>query len=203
MQFDFEWWHWLMMGGGAAMLLGVVSYSGTNLKVPGIVAGILGGLAVGVGIGIVIMMSFGWDLRGQKVITATPPMTPGGNPGGAPAGDKPGTKGGPRGPDAKTQLAGLVDQLELLTRPQGITLTEVERKGIRNALEGLDPKGELSDDDAKTRLTALADALKNHQESLEQAGFRWPGSQPAQLTNSFHAEHLKALQERLAKPAPK
>jgi hypothetical protein len=183
MDFDFEWWHWLMIGGGVAVLLAIVCYSGTNLKVPAIVGGVLGGLAAGVGIGIVIMLAFGWDLHGQKVIVATPPMTPGGNPGGAPPGDKPGPKkGGPRGPDAKTQLAGLVARLDLLTQPQSITLTDAERQKIRAALEGLDPKGQLSDDDAKDRLNALVDALKNHQATLEAAGFRWPGAPSPAVT---------------------
>jgi hypothetical protein len=121
-------------------------------------------------------------------------------------------KGGMGGGGAqpKAQLAGLVDKLDLLTaRPLAIQLTDEQRAKIAEQLKGLDEAKDLTDEEAKKRLDALMETLKPYRETLEAAGYRWPGAgggggqQPPPPPNPFMEEknnkHLKELQERLTK----
>jgi hypothetical protein len=116
---------------------------------------------------------------------------------------------GGRGPSARNQLAALVAKLDQLTgKPLAVQLSDEQRAKLREQLEGLDAKDELSDDDAKKRLDAVLDIVKDDRETLEAAGYRWPGQQggfrpPADTPNPFkegqNAQHLKSLHEQLAK----
>ena len=69
-----------------------------------------------------------------------------------------------------------------------------------------DQKADLTEEEAKAKLDALAAELKDYKSTLEAAGYRWPGDAapqpPASTGNPFKeqaGQHLKALQERLAK----
>jgi hypothetical protein len=114
------------------------------------------------------------------------------------------------GAQPKAQLAGLVDKLDLLTaRPLAIQLTDEQRAKVAEQLKGLAEAKDLTDEEAKKRLDALTDTLKPYRETLEAAGYRWPGAgggggrQPPPPPNPFMEEknnkHLKELQERLTK----
>jgi len=135
-------------------------------------------------------------------------------PGGAGGGG-----GGQRGPSPKTQLANLVTKLDLLTqKPLSVELTADQKKKVGEQLKGLTDADDLSDEDATKRLDALKDVLKENIETLEAAGYRFPGQggpggapgaggpgggrPPA---NPFKDEqtgkHLKSLESQLAKGA--
>jgi hypothetical protein len=129
-------------------------------------------------------------------------MAMGGPPGGQP--------GRGQGPSAKTQLASLVAKLDQLTRkPLAVNLTEEQRAQVREQLKGLGDADDLSDDDAKKRLDTVLDVVKDQRETLEAAGYRWPGQQgggrpPADAPkNPFKDEangkHLKSLEDQLEK----
>jgi hypothetical protein len=133
-------------------------------------------------------------------------MPPGGPMGGPPGG--PGGRG--QGPSAKTQLATLVAKLDQLTqKPLAVNLTEGQRAKVREQLKGLGDADDLSDEDAKTRLDALLDVVKDQKDTLQAAGYRWPGEQgggrPAADApkNPFKEEangkHLKSLEEQMDK----
>jgi hypothetical protein len=123
-----------------------------------------------------------------------------------------GKGGGGFGPTPKTQLAQLVAKLDVLTaKPLSIELTDDQRAKVREQIKGLASNEELSDDEATKRLNALLDVLKEQKVTLEAAGYRWPGEggggfggfgtpQPANpFKEGKDAEHLKDLDERLAK----
>ncbi len=141
---------------------------------------------------------------------------PGGfGPGGAKGGAK--AKGGKKGkggfggfgpPSDKAQLVTLVVKLEQLTdKPLTLTLTDAQRSAIREQLQDLSEQEEISDEDAKKRLDAILDSLKDQRPVLEAAGYRWPGTPfaftPPPPGNPFKEgpdrDRLSALQENLAK----
>jgi hypothetical protein len=120
---------------------------------------------------------------------------------------KMGGGGGGRAPSSKSQLANLVTKLDLLTRQApAVDLTKEQKAKVTEQLKGLDQQKELSDEEAKKRLDALLDVLKDHKEMFEEAGYRWPG-QPggpppaADAPNPFQdkntAQHLKSLRGHL------
>jgi hypothetical protein len=124
---------------------------------------------------------------------------------GGPGGGGPGGRGGFGGmrDNPKIQLANLVAKLDDLTRkPLEVKLTEDQKKRVREQLKGLDEQKELTDDDAKKRLDALLEIVKDQSETLKSAGYPWPGegrgrdNQPP-APNPFQAgknnEHLKSL----------
>ncbi len=125
-----------------------------------------------------------------------------GKAGGPPGG---GGMGGARGPRSKNQLVSLVNKLDLLTRkPLSVSLNEEQKKQVRERLKGLESLETISEEEAKTRLDALLESLKDQKETLEAAGYRWPGqgfSRPADVPNPFkdqkNAQALSALQERV------
>ncbi len=137
------------------------------------------------------------------------PGGPGGGPGGP--GGRPGGPGG--GPNSKIQLAVLINKLEVLTqKPLIIQLDDEKQKKLAEQLQGLEAKEELSEDEAKDRLEAILVIVKDNRETLEAAGYRWPGERPAggaaggrpaDVPNPFkegdNNKHLKSLQELLAK----
>ncbi len=118
-----------------------------------------------------------------------------------------------RGPSPKGQLASLVAKLDALTdKPLAVQLTAEQRKQIQEQLNGLADAKELSDDEAKAKLDKILDVLKDQKDTMEKAGYRWPGgggaggpppARPPAPANPFTTEanagHLKSLSERLEK----
>lgn len=107
------------------------------------------------------------------------PGGPGGGPGGMMAGMG-GMGRGMQGPPVRSQLANLVSKLDVLTnkeKPLLIQLTPEQKQKVKEQLQGLADLQEVSDDEAKKRLDALLEVLKENKETLEAAGFRWPGAQ--------------------------
>jgi hypothetical protein len=119
----------------------------------------------------------------------------------------PGGFGGPLGGVNKSRLAALVTKLDDLTsKPLELTLSEDQKKKVREQIKDLDQKEELSDEEAKKRLDALQEVVTPEQrKTLEAAGFRFApqrgGGPPANLPNPFQAgddsKHLKELKDRL------
>lgn len=181
-------------------------------KVPAIVATGVVCLVIGLGIGLLGATFFGNPAPPAGAMEQGPPAgLPGGGmaKGGGPPGA--GKAGGFRGPSPKNQLVSLVNKLDLLTeKPLAVSLNAEQKKQVSERLKGLDALESLSDEDAKTRLDALLEVLKDHKGTLEAAGYRWPGQQfsrPADVPNPFkdekNAKALTALQERIGKPKEK
>lgn len=142
---------------------------------------------------------------------------PGGGKGagkGGGGGGKGGGKGGGGGGftvSSKTQLAQLVTKLDTLTaKPLVVTLTPEQKKQAKELLAGLESAEELAEDDAKKKLDELLKAMEPHKETLEAAGYRWPGTPfggggggtpPANpfKTGEPAADRLKSLQSTLGK----
>jgi hypothetical protein len=118
--------------------------------------------------------------------------------------------GGP--PSSRVQLATLIAKLDLLTgEPLTLKLTDAQRARLREQVRGLAEHEELSAEDATKRLDAILEIVKDQRTTLEAAGYRWPGQRggfrpPADRPNPFREEadgqHLKALEEHLAKGKP-
>lgn len=128
---------------------------------------------------------------------------PGGFGGGAPGG---GIAGGAR-PSSKAQLVSLVSKLDQLTKkPLEVKLTDEQRTKIAKQLEGLDAAEGVSEEEAKKRLDTILAVLESDKDTLEAAGFRWPGDNPPRTPSGDNPfaegeakEHLKQLQERVGK----
>jgi hypothetical protein len=118
--------------------------------------------------------------------------------------------GGGRGPNPKNQLATLVAKLDQLSgKPLSVSLDGEKGKKIREQLAGLEGQNELTDEDAKKRLDAILEIVEGDRETLESAGYRWPGEgggfrPPMGIPNPFvieeNGKHLKTLQAKLGKP---
>jgi hypothetical protein len=135
----------------------------------------------------------------------------GGSGRGGPGRGSGGGRGNPPGqaPTASSQLASLIVKLDLLThQAPAVTLTSQEKARIAQELKGLDePNKVLSEDEAKHHLDSLLETLQSHKQTLEDAGFRWPGEAPRNApagtdsSNPFrdqkNAEHLKSLEKSL------
>lgn len=206
-------------------------------KVPTVISVAVICLALGAGAAVATMNLMGYHLdklpaAEPAAATPTPPMGMGGAPGGGPPGGgppggmgmtppgAPGKAGAPkggmgRGPNPKLQLASLVAKLDLVTgNAPTIQLTDEQRKKVQEQLRGLDAAEDLSADDAQKRLDTLLEILKDHRQTLELVGYRWPSqggpssfSVPPELPNPFkdekNAKPLKSLQSRLEQPAGK
>jgi len=199
------------------------------MKVPAIIAAAVISFALGAGVSVGAMLVAFPDIYKPKPEgdggTPDPrlgpqmmmpqgggPGRPGGGPGG-PGGGPGGPGGRPAGPNSKSQLATLVNKLEVLTqKPLIIQLDDDKQKKLAEQLQGLEAKEELSEEEAKNRLEAILAIVKDDRETLEAAGYRWPGERPAggpgggrpaDVPNPFkegdNNKHLKALQELLAK----
>jgi hypothetical protein len=116
-----------------------------------------------------------------------------------------GGRGG-MGVNPKALLVSLVATLDALTtKPLEIKLTEEQKVQLAKLLKELDPDEDIGDEDAAKKLDALLKVVESHKETLEAAGFRWPGSAPAFMRpiegNPFaegaNKEHLKKLGERV------
>jgi hypothetical protein len=185
-----DWPYYVAIGGGVVLVLALLLYfllagARTGLRIPGIVAGSLGGLALGAGVGIIGMAAFGYQVRKPEASSEDPRANPqvqgnrGGMPGGMmPGGGRPGGMPGGmfgRGPNSKQDLARLVRKLDVLTAQSlKVNLSPDEKKKVLEQLSGLDKVEELKDDDAKTRLDALLKILAPQRETLVAAGYNWP-----------------------------
>jgi hypothetical protein len=127
-----------------------------------------------------------------------------------------GKMGGPMGkmggfaPSSKNQLAALVTKLDQLThKPLTISFSEEKRAKLGEQLVGLEKKEELSEVEAKERLDAILEIMKDDRPTLEAAGYRWPAqggggfrpppNDPNPFTSEENSKHLKSLQEQVAK----
>jgi hypothetical protein len=208
-----EFYHYLIAAGVIVIVLALILYSipGFRIKMPAIVIAAVGSLAAGLGIGMVVMAALGYHLEPRTSVDEPPGA--GGTQGKGSEMMKGmggrGKGGGGRGPSPKTQLATLVDKLDVLTsKPLAIELTPDKKVKVAELLKGLGNKAELSDEDAKQKLDALLAEVQDQKKTLEAAGFRWPGeggggragaAPPNPFMDEANSQHLKALQERLAK----
>jgi hypothetical protein len=215
---DMSLYHYLAIGGGAFILLALLLFFTrlSQLKIPAIFLGIVGGFGAGAGLGVVCMGFLGYHWQPQvaegdpreAIARNAPPGMPGGmmGGGGMPPGMMGGMMGG-RGPNPKNQLASLVAKLDLLThKPLSVKLDDKQKHKVLEQIKDLDAEKELSEEKAKERVTALLEILKDQRQTLEDAGYRWPGQdggpqRPTNAPNPFKEEqngqHLKALRELL------
>src|SRR5262249_23908041 len=125
-----------------------------------------------------------------------------GGGGARPGGGGPGGGGGfGAGPTAQTPATKLATKPDPPThQPPAITLTEEQRTKLREQLQGLDEADKLEEEDAKKRLDAILEIVKGDKETLQAAGYRWPGERgfgppPSDAPNPFKDEasgqHLK------------
>jgi hypothetical protein len=122
--------------------------------------------------------------------------------------------GGMGAPSPKDQLTALVAKLDQLTnKPLTIHFDDAQNAKVKEQLAGLAEMEELTAEEAKKRLDALLDILKDFRDTLEAAGYRFPGGQgpgrrppggqeagPNPFKDGPNAEHLSGL---LGKPAAK
>jgi hypothetical protein len=220
------------IGAGVVVVLAVILYLLPigKIKLPAIVLSVLASLAAGAALGVLITAFFGYhwypkpgDTRnsqsplggGGGAPMGMAPKAPGGG-GGAAGGGGPGGGGGARGPSTKVQLTGLVTKLEVLTRaPLKIEFTEERRAKVAEQLKGLGAIDVLTDEEAKKRLDALVEILKDDHATLEAAGYRVPGAAagggrggpggPPPPNPFFSPEPKKALEDlekRVTKAGP-
>jgi hypothetical protein len=215
-------YNYLAIAGGAVVLLSLVLYvlPVSGLKLLGRLLGVVGGLALGLGLGVRLMGVWGYQLE-SPVNYAYPngppanmPAGPGRGPMGAVAIQFPMPNAPPGGGQSisKPQLVALVSKLDLLTdKPLAIELSEEQRKEVREQLNGLADAEDLSEDDARARVAALHEVLKDQLDKLEAAGYRrgaaagFPPGPTKPDANPFKADqnatHLKALKGRLENAA--
>jgi hypothetical protein len=103
---------------------------------------------------------------------------------------------------ANDLLVSLVAKLDRLSgQPGKLSMNKEERQNVLRQVQDLAELKTLSEDEAKKRLDALLDVLKEHKEILVAADFPWPGS--PRLANPFvedgNRAHLNALRARLEK----
>jgi hypothetical protein len=107
----------------------------------------------------------------------------------------------------------------LVDRPLTVNLTEQERTELRDKLQGIE---ETKDGDLDKKLGEIKEALKEHKNTLADAGFNWEGgragfgggggpggprgpagppssARPSPFVEGETANHLKALRDRLAR----
>jgi hypothetical protein len=156
-----------------------------SAKVPVAIACSLIAFALGALAGVTAMSSLGykWERQIEGAEGPPPLMPPGagsGIPGGGGGGRGPGGGGGGGGgrpPMSKVQLTALVSKLDqLMQKPLHIELTADQKKKVQDQLHGLSEKDEISDEEAKKRLDALLEVLKDKKETMEAAGYRWPAA---------------------------
>jgi hypothetical protein len=188
---DLQLYHYLAAGGGALALIAVVLYFvlPRELKIPIGIISTVAALVAGFGLGVIGMAVFGYlPMRPAPDADAgaVPPAPPGGamakGPGKGPGMGGPGMGGGKgkgkekgkgQGPTAKAQLALLVNKMQQLTdKPLALTLSGERRNAIREQLKDLTEPEELTDVDAKRRLDAILEVVKDDRKTLEAVGFR-------------------------------
>src|SRR5262245_22816278 len=182
-----------------------------SAKVPAVIVCALIAFGIGAVAGVVTMAGFGKEERpgfqlGPSASAPDYANTP-----------MPGMPGGGRGPGnfgppPQVQPATIVTKLDQLTqKPLTLQLTAAEKKKIVDLLKGLPDRDEISDQDAQKCLDQLLEVLKGSKETLEAAGFRWPGAggggfgrgAPQPVANPFKEgnpnKHLKSLETTLVK----
>jgi len=176
-------------------------------KVPVVVASSVICLALGAGICFLVMTFLAPPAGAPSAAAAGGDQAAVGK--GGPGMGKSGFGGGS---GAKLQLSFLLTKLEALTgKPLAVQLNDEQKKKVREQLQGLEGQDDLPDEDAKKRLDALLDVLKDQKATLEAAGYRWPGEgfgqPPSDAPNPFkeepNANRLKAIRERLGTPPAK
>jgi hypothetical protein len=60
-------------------------------------------------------------------------------------------------------------------KPLVVTLDDDQKAKVQEQLKGLESMEELTAEEAKTRLDALLAIVEDQRETLEAAGYRWPG----------------------------
>jgi hypothetical protein len=218
-----EFYHYLAIAGAVVAVLSVAVYAvpGSKLKVPGVILGILGGVALGAAAGVIFMGWVGYQL------TEPPPAMPNGPPPGMggmngvfAARGSSADLAAAFGSNPKNRLANLVSKLDVLSeKPLTARLSDEQKKQVEDQLKGLADADELTEDAAKAKLDKLHETLKGQKEALEAVGYRWPegeggggrgtgfggpmggaGPPPANPFKSGpNADHLKAVNERLRK----
>lgn len=231
---EMQFYYYLAIGGGVLLVLSVVAYflPIKKIKIPAVLLSAVGGGAVGLMSGMVLMTLFGYkpDIEQKKEEDLVPIEQAKGGPvgmgggmgkgGGMPKGGLP--KGGPMGgggapkgnfgPSNKMLLTFLVTALDnVAEKPIHVKLTDEQRSAVLEQLKGLDAADDIKDDDAKAKLDAILKVLEPHKETLEAAGYRWPGAggmggfggKNKEAANPFKegtsATRLKSLVERLEK----
>ncbi len=238
----FDWnnlqlFHYIAIGGGVVLVLALLLYllpasTRDKMRVPGIVVGIIGGIAVGSAAGAVGLARYGEPKRPAEAAAGAAAgvasggpgamMAPGfggpGGPGGGPGRPGRGGPGGPVGfgggpPDHKVQLGNLVDRVIILAlKPPTFTLTDEQKKQALAQLDGLEKPDELSQEEAEKRLEALQKVLEGQSDSLRKIstggpGRGGPGGRPPTPPNPFKeekkAQELKELRAWLSGEKPK
>lgn len=224
----------LLIVSGLVAIIALTTYAFvpvTKVRVPTIVLSTLGGLGTGVALGMVLMIFYGDSLQtsvasesssAERLAEALknptgPPMPGGGGGGGGQrAGGTPKVAGGAgggggmgRAPSPKNQLATLVTKLDQLTNKSLVLeLTAEQKTKVRELLRGLGEMKDLSADEAKSRLDAILEVVKAQRETLEAAGYRWPGAGggfaiaqevPNPFAQGKTRDHLDLLQGSLGK----
>ncbi len=235
---NMQTYHYFVFGGSALAILAAVLYfvTGGKRKVSAFIGIGLSCLAIGFGAGVLALGRFGYNWTEkpaesapteQAQLPAPGPdgeMPKGGMPkgmgampkgmgampkgmGGMPKGMG---GGGGRGPNPKTQLVSLITKLNQLTeKPLSISLSEDRKKKVAEQIKNLEGLETLTDDEAKKRLEALLDVVKEDRASMEAAGYNWPGSgqggfggkskdEPNPFKTERNNKNLKALQERVS-----
>jgi hypothetical protein len=203
-----------------------------SVKVPAILASSIVSLAVGVALGVGAMSVYGYRWERPPDSPSVSPMAAGGGAPGGMAGGGGGRGGmgggggapggmmgmggmgggGGRGPNPKIQLVSLVAKLDQLTgKPLAVHFSEDQRKKVAEQLKGLADVDDLKEDDAKQRLDSLLELVKDQRETLEAAGYRWPGGRggfggggpgpeaPNPFKEGTNLKHLESLQGHVAK----
>lgn len=223
---DMGTYHYLAVGGGAVAFLAIICYfvPVAKIKIPAVIVGSICGVLSGIGVGVMIMAFFGYHW--ERYATQQAGDEQGG--GGGRMGGPPGMMGGPAGgrmggpaggglrggfgarpANSKNQLVDLVSKIDQMTaKPLNLSLTEEQRKKVHEQIQGLETLIELTEDDAKKRLDVLLEIVKDEKEKMEAAGYRWPGSPPAQRASSDspnpfkskeNTDHVKSLVQQLTK----
>src|SRR5262245_44228056 len=190
------------------------------MKVPAFVVSFIICLLVSSGATVMVMLGYFGYKTGETVKdimtdAMLKKFETGGNPNQGPpkaAAPKEGPKAemakGLRDPRPAVQVVTLIAKLDALTAEANkLQLTDEQRTKVRDQLQPLGDPDFLGDAVAKQHMNAILDALKGHRETLEAAGFKWPsemydpnvrpGKNP--FKEGEPAQHLKSLQERLAK----
>ena len=92
----------------------------------------------------------------------------------------------------------------LTAKPPAFQLSAEEKKQLAGELAGLEAKDALTNDEARAKLEAITKILEPHKDSLQNAGFLWPGQPPPAPPDPDNnplksSDRLKSLQTTLGK----
>jgi hypothetical protein len=188
-----------------------------GVVVPGFVVSAIVCLMLSVGATVIVMLSLGYK-RGESVYDQMKQAKEKqGGPGSAsPAGTMPKAFGPDEAAKAKMsqglgdprpaqQVVTLIAKLDELTAEAGkLELTAEQQAKVRDQLQALTVPDYLADSVAREHMDAILKVLENHRQTLEAAGFKWPGGTynpnmrpgPNPFKEGEPAKHLKALLDR-------